>query len=335
MDNVGSENGANVKPMGRIAFQFPHERKAPMEELLCYVQRVDVLGYETIFVPEAWSRDAFTTSGWIAANTRNVRVGTGIVNVFSRTPALIAQSIATLDEISGGRAVLGLGTSGGRVIENWHGMSFERGLQRTRETVEVVRLALAGERVDYDGQIFKLRGFRLGFQPPRTTVPIYIAAMGPKNNKLTGEIADGWMPIWLPFSGFATARAEVEARVDIAPCVMACVTDPPELAFDLIRPHVAYYVGGMGTFYRDAVARFGFAEVAERIHEFWQSGKRKESVQAVTDDLISQLAFAGSASDCRRRLEEFRRNGVDTPVIVIPHGADPNVFMKTLEALAP
>src|SRR5215469_1608450 len=209
--------------MSRIGFQFPHERKASREELLTYVRHVDELGYDTIFVPEAWSRDAFTTLGWIAANTRHVRLGPGIVNVFSRTPTLIAQSIATLDEISDGRAVLGLGTSGARVVENWHGIKFESGLRRTRETIEIVRLALSGERVDYEGQIFKLRDFHLGFKPKRNRLPIYVASMGPKNNKLTGEIADGWMPIWLPFNGFATARAEVNATLDVAPCVVACV----------------------------------------------------------------------------------------------------------------
>src|SRR5262249_23929712 len=143
---------------------------------------------------------------------------------------------------------------------------FEHGLQRTRESVEIIRCALRGDRVDFDGQIFKLRDFRLGFRPPRDRVPIYLASMGPKNNRLTGEIADGWMPIWVPFHGFRTARGEVGGTVDAAPCVMACVTDPPELAFDLIRPHVAYYVGGMGTFYRDTVARFGFSEIATRVH---------------------------------------------------------------------
>src|SRR5207247_10562617 len=141
---------------------FPHERNASREELLSYVKLVDELGYDTIFVPEAWGRDAFTTLGWIAAHTKRVRIGTGIVNVFSRTPALIAQSVATLDEISGGRAVLGLGTSGPGVIERWHGMRFEDGLRRTRETVEIVRMALSGERVNYAGQIFKLQDFRLG-----------------------------------------------------------------------------------------------------------------------------------------------------------------------------
>jgi alkanesulfonate monooxygenase SsuD/methylene tetrahydromethanopterin reductase-like flavin-dependent oxidoreductase (luciferase family) len=218
--------------MARIAFQFPHERDAPRAEVLSIVKAIDALGYETIFVPEAWGRDAFTTLGWIASETRHVRLGTGIVNVFSRTPALIAQSIATLDEISGGRAVLGLGTSGPIVIENWHGMVFERALQRTRETVEIVRLALAGARVDYAGQIFTLKGFRLGFRPVRDRIPVYLASMGPKNNALTGQIADGWTPIWLPLSGIAAGRSEVNAPVDAAPCVMACVSDSPEQAFD-------------------------------------------------------------------------------------------------------
>ncbi len=318
----------------RIGFQFPHERSAPRDEILSYIQLVDDLGYDTIFVPEAWGRDAFTTLGWIAANTKRARLGTGIVNVFSRTPALLAQSIATLDEISGGRAVLGLGTSGPVVIESWHGQKFERGLRRTRETVEIVRLALSGARVDYAGEIFHLRDFRLGFKPLRDRVPIYIASMGPKNNALTGEIADGWTPIWLPLSGIAQARNEVGRQVDIAPCVMACVTDPPERAFDLIRSHVAYYVGGMGTFYRDTVARFGFPEDAARIHQLWQSGQRKEAVQAVSNAFISEVAIAGSPDACRKRLEEYRQAGVDMPVIVIPHGAPPDVFRKTLETLA-
>jgi alkanesulfonate monooxygenase SsuD/methylene tetrahydromethanopterin reductase-like flavin-dependent oxidoreductase (luciferase family) len=142
------------------------------------------------------------------------------------------------------------------------------------------------------------------------------------------------MPIWVPFGAFATARAEVNPSIDTAPCVMACVTDPPELAFELIRPHIAYYVGGMGTFYRDVVARFGFADDALRIHELWQSGHRKEAVQAVSINLISQLAFAGSADECRKQLDAFRNAGADMPVIVIPHGASREIFTKTLQAFA-
>jgi F420-dependent oxidoreductase-like protein len=317
----------------RLAFQFPHERNAPREELLSYVRLADELGYDTIFVPEAWGRDAFTTLGWIAANTRKIRMGPGIVNIFSRTPSLIAQSIATLDEISAGRAVLGLGTSGPVVVRDWHGVSFEHGLQRMRETVEIVRLAVAGARLDYAGDIFKLKNFRLGFKPVRERIPLYIASMGPKNNALTFEIADGWTPIWLPLSAIAAMRP-ARPEVDVAPCVMTCVTDPPERAFDLIRPHVAYYIGGMGTFYRDALSRSGFPEEANRIHALWQSNQRKDAVTAVSNALIAELAIAGSAEDCRRRLEQYRQNGAAMPVIVVPHGAPADVFTRTLEALA-
>lgn len=318
----------------RLAFQFPHERSAPAAELLSYAQLVDELGYETIFVPEAWSREAFSTLGWLAANTSRVRLGPGVANVFSRTPALLAQAIATLDDVSGGRAVLGLGTSGPGVIENWHGMKFEKALRRTREAVEIIRLALAGSKVDYDGEIFKVRNFRLGFKPPRERVPIYIGSLGPKNNAQTGQIADGWIPIWLPLEGISEARAELNAPIDIAPYVMTCVSNSPDEAYDLVRPHLAYYVGGMGTFYRNVMARFGFPEEAERIHLLWQSGKRKEAIGAVTNQMVDRVAIAGSADHCRRRIEEYRFAGVHMPVIVVPHGASREIFRKTLEALA-
>jgi F420-dependent oxidoreductase-like protein len=302
--------------------------------MLYYARLVDDLGYDTIFVPESWARETFSTLGWLAANTSRVKLGPGVANVFSRTPSLIAQAIATLDDISGGRAVLGLGTSGPGVIENWHGMKFERGLRRTREAVEIIRLALAGSRVEYEGEIFKLHNFRLGFKPPRQRIPIYIGSLGPKNNAQTGQIADGWIPIWLPLEGIGEARAELNAVLDVAPYVMTCVTDPPEQAYDLIRPHLAYYVGGMGTFYCNMMARFGFPEAANRIHELWQSGKRNEAVAAVSNEMIDCTAIAGTAEHCRKRIEQYRAAGIDMPVIVVPHGAAREVFQKTLEAVA-
>jgi F420-dependent oxidoreductase-like protein len=317
----------------RLAFQFPHERNAPRSELLSFVKLADDVGYDTIFVPEAWYRDAFTTLGWIAANTRRVRLGPGIVNVFSRTPALIAQSTATLDELSGGRAILGLGTSGPVVIEDWHGVKFESALQRTRETVEIVRQALSGAKVDYNGEIFKLRNFRLGFTAPRTQVPIYLASMGPKNNALTGEIADGWTPIWLPCEGIPAALKEIGKRLDVAPCVVACVTDSVEQGRDLVRPHLAYYVGGMGTFYRDAMARFGFSAEAAAIHSLWRSGHRREAVHAVTDRMVDSVAAVGPAEQCRNRISDYRQSGVDMPVLVMPHGASADIVRNTLESL--
>jgi len=318
----------------RLGFQFPHDRNVPREELLYYARLVDDLGYDAIFVPEAWSRETFSTLGWLAANTSRVKLGPGVANVFSRTPALLAQAIATLDEISAGRAVLGLGASGPIVIEKWHGLKFEHALRRTRETVEIVRLALSGSKVDYDGEIFKLRNFRLGFKPPRERIPIYIGSIGPKNNAQTGRIADGWIPIWLPLEGIREARLELNGPVDVAPYVMTCVTDPEDQAYDLVRPHLAYYVGGMGTFYRDVMSRFGFPDEAARIHSLWQSGKRKEAIASVSNEMVARVAIVGSAAQCRARLDEYRRLGVDMPVLVIPHGATRDIAAGTLEALA-
>ncbi len=317
----------------RIAFQFPHDRGTTGDELLSYAILADELGYDTVFVPESWNRDAFTTLGVIAARTKNVRLGPGIVNVFSRTPALIAQSIATLDEASGGRAVMGLGISGPAVIEGWHGVPFEGALRRTREVVEIIRLALGGGPVDYSGEIFRLKGFRLGFRPIRKDVPIFIASIGPKNNRLTGEIADGWLPIWLPLVGFASALEEVGGVKEVAPTIMACVGEDKPALRDMVRPHLAYYVGGMGTFYKNVVARFGFRNEAEKVHALWQSGKRREAVSAVSDAMIDQLAALGSRDECRRRLDEFRAAGATLPVVAVPHGASRVQIERTLGEL--
>ena len=322
-----------MKETSRIALQLPHDRPAPLSEIIDFGVAADKLGYDTLLVPESWTWDAFTTLGAIAVRTRGIRLGPGIVNVFSRTPALIAQSIATLDELSGGRAVLGLGISGPVVIENWHGIRFEHALERTRETVEIVRMALRGEQVRYSGRIFKLKQFRLGFKPTRDKVPIFIASIGPKNNRLAGEIGDGWHPIWLPRQKFEEALAEVGPVAEVAPTIMTCVGNDREALFNMVRPQVAYYVGGMGTFYRNVVARFGFEEEASRIHDLWQGGQRKQAVATVSDGMVDQLAAVGTADECRERIDEYRRGGATLPVIAVPHLASRSRVLETLEAL--
>ena len=318
----------------RIALQLPHDRPASLAEIVDFGVIADKLGYDTLLVPESWTWDAFTTLGAIAVRTERIRLGPGIVNVFSRTPALIAQSIATLDEVSGGRAILGLGMSGPVVIENWHGMRFEHAMQRTRETVDIVRMALRGEPVNYSGRIFNLKKFRLGFKPVRARVPIFIASIGPKNNRLAGEIGDGWHPIWLPRQKFEEALEEVGPVAEVAPTIMAAVGSDRAALRNMVRPQVAYYVGAMGTFYRNVVARFGFQEESTRIHTLWQGGQRTEALAAVSDGMVDQLAAVGTADECRERIEEYRRAGATLPVIAVPHAAGRNLVVETIEALA-
>ena len=166
-------------------------------DMIAVAQRADALGYHSLWTGESWGRDLFTVLTMLACNTQTVKLGTGIATVFSRTPAIIAQSIASLDSISEGRAILGLGTSGRIVIENWHGLPYKKPLARTREYIEIIRQALAGEQVNHQGELFQLSRFRMTARPVQQKVPIYLASLGPKNLELTGQIADGWLPAWI------------------------------------------------------------------------------------------------------------------------------------------
>ncbi|HZY31532.1 MAG TPA: LLM class flavin-dependent oxidoreductase, partial [Candidatus Methylomirabilis sp.] len=221
------------------------------------VRLAEERGYEAVFVPESWGYDAITTLTELAVQTRTIKLGTGILPVWSRTPALLAMTAASLDDLSGGRFILGLGISGPVVIQDWHGVPFERPIQRTREAIAIIRLALAGDRVTHDGEIFRVQRFRLEFDPPRPRIPIYIASIGPKNLQLTGEVADGWLPIYCSPESLALMRQEVvagaqaagrdPAAVEVAPYILACLSEDPEVGRRLARSHLAYYIGGMGT----------------------------------------------------------------------------------------
>lgn len=298
-------------------------------------------GFDSVWIPEAWGRDTFTLLALLAVRTTTIKLATGIVNVFSRTPAITAQSIASLDDISGGRAILGLGASGPRVIEQWHGLRFENVLRRTREYVDVVRLILSGARVDYEGQIFKLRGFSLGFQPPRKAIPIYLAAIGPANTRLAGEVADGWLPIfvspsilraaepWLTEGAVSGHRSRSDVTVaSYVPTLLGGAD-----ACERLRGHIAFYVGGMGSYYFRLMIRSGWREEAETIRRLWTSGSRSQAAAAVSDDMIRQLAITGSPEAGRQRLSELRALGVELPVLTIPEGSPPEAIRATLEAL--
>jgi F420-dependent oxidoreductase-like protein len=321
-----------------VAFSLQHMSEFGQVEALAL--QAEKFGFESIWVPEAWGRDAFTALAVLASRTTTIKLGTGIVNVFSRTPAIVAQSIASLDDISGGRAILGLGASGPRVIEQWHGLKFEHVLQRTREFVEVVRLIVSGSPVNYEGQVYKLREFTLGFKPPRPAIPIYLAAIGPANVRLAGELADGWLPIfasrtllesgaaWLTEGAERTGRSRSE--VDVASFIPTLVGPR---APQLLRRHIAFYVAAMGSFYHRLMVRSGWAMQADQIRERWHAGGRREAAGLVSDEMLDALTITGDAATSRRRLEDFMRLGVDSPILAMPQGADAKSIHATLEAL--
>jgi F420-dependent oxidoreductase-like protein len=298
------------------------------------------LGYESLWIPEAWGRDAFTLLAAVAVRTTSIGLATGIVNIFSRTPAIVAQSIASLDDISHGRAILGLGASGERVIERWHGLEFENVLQRTREFVEVVRAVLSGNPVNYNGDIYTLRGFSLAFNPPRREIPIYLASIGPANVRLTGELADGWLPIFASAPLLESARAWLSegarraarpvGNITVASYIPAIVgRDGPFLA----RLHIAYYVGAMGSYYHRLMVRSGWRKQADEIRTLYGAGRRNEAAEQIDDEMLSALAITGDEKQAREGLRRFRALGIDLPILAVPQGASPEAIHATLRAL--
>lgn len=297
-------------------------------ELIECVRAADACGYDSFWIPEAWEREAFTILTELAVRTERIHLGTGIINVFSRSPALIAMSAATLDDISGGRFRLGLGTSGARVIEDFHGARFEKPVTRLKETILIVRALLSGERLDFHGECFELKRFKLGFKPLRSKIPIYVAALTPSGLRQVGEISDGWLPTHWPRAqlrdGIADVCAGAEAagrdanQIEIAPFVNVIVCDDVTSARDQARLPLAYYVGGMGDFYHASLTRLGFGEEADRVRELWQSGRRKLAMAAITDQMIDSIAICGSLKNCRGSLDEMYSNGATIPLIPIP-----------------
>ncbi len=306
------------------------------QDQLQVVKEAERLGYDSVWAAEAYGSDAATVLAWLAAGTSTIRLGSAIFQMPGRSAAMTAMTAATLDELSGGRVLLGIGSSGPQVAEGWHGQRFARQLQRTREYVAVVRTALARERVEYHGETIELplpdgpgKPLKLMISPVQERIPIYLAAIGPKNTALAGEIADGWIPTFFSpeyVSEFRKLLEEGAGRAgrsldgfDIAPTVNAYVSDDREQARNLMRPVLALYIGGMGSrqqnFYNNLVQRYGFEDAAQEIQDLYLDGKKEEAGAAIPDELIDMVSLCGPADVVRDRVEAFRAAGVGTLMI--------------------
>jgi F420-dependent oxidoreductase-like protein len=306
------------------------------QDQLQVVQEAERLGYDSVWAAEAYGSDAATVLGWLAAATSKVKLGSAIFQMPGRSAAMTAMTAATLDELSGGRVVLGLGTSGPQVAEGWHGQRFGHQLQRTRDYVAVVRMALARERVQYKGETLELplpdgpgKALKLMIGPVQPRIPIFLAAIGPKNTALAGEIADGWIPTFFSPENVGELRGLLEEGADragrtlegfeIAPMVNAYVSDDREAARNLMRPVLALYIGGMGSreqnFYNQLVMRYGFEAAAREIQDLYLEGKKDEAAAAIPDELIDMVSLCGPRDVVRDRLEAFREAGVGTLMV--------------------
>src|ERR671924_458335 len=303
------------------------------QDQLEIVREAERLDYDSVWTAEAYGSDAATILGWIAGQTSRIRIGSAIFQMPGRSPAMTAMTAATLDQLSDGRMILGIGSSGPQVAEGWHGQRFGRQIQRTREYVAVVRMALARQRVEYHGETIELplpdgpgKALKLTIAPVQERIPIYLAAIGPNNTRLAGEIADGWIPTLFSPEHVAEFRPLLEegfARAgngkgfddfEIAPTVNVFVTEDLAAARDAMRPYVALYVGGMGSreknFYNALVQRYGFEDAAREVQDLYLEGKRNEAMAALPDELIDTVSLCGPPDVVRDRLAVFREAGV-------------------------
>jgi F420-dependent oxidoreductase-like protein len=306
------------------------------EQQLEIVQEAERLGYDSVWTSEAYGSDAATILGWLAAGTQRIGLGSAIFQMPARTPAMTAMTAATLDQLSEGRMRLGIGSSGPQVAEGWHGQSFAKQLQRTREYVAVVRMALARERVEFSGETLQLplpdgpgKALKLTIAPVQESIPVYLAAIGPKNVALAGEIADGWLPFLFAPEHVAEFRPRLEEGAqragrslegfDIAPSVMVQVSQDREAARDAMRPILALYVGGMGSrernFYNQLVQRYGFEDAAREVQDLYLEGKRDEAAAALPAELIDTVTLCGPPEVVRERLAVYRDAGVGTLMV--------------------
>ena len=305
------------------------------DEQLKLVREAESLGFDSIWSAEAYGSDAATVLAWIAGQTEKIKLGSAIFQMPGRTPAMTAMTAATIDQISNGRMLLGIGSSGPQVAEGWHGQPFAKQLQRTREYVEILRKALARERLEYDGDSYVLpipggpgKALKLMIAPVQERIPIYIAAIGPKNTALTGEIADGWIPTFFSPEYMHESKKLLEEGAakreggklpddfDIAPMVSIAIDDDVDRARDAVRPLLALYVGGMGSrdknFYNQLVSRYGFEDAAKEVQDLYLSGKKDEAAAALPAELIDQTTLVGSADHIKERLAVYADAGVGT-----------------------
>lgn len=299
-------------------------------EAIEYVVEAERLGVDAVWVPEFWGFDALTPLGALAMKTERIRLGTGIIQLGSRTPAGLAMAALSLQALSNGRFVLGIGTSGPQVIEGWHGVRFDKPVQRTRETIEIVRLAMSGERVAYDGEVYQLpladsQGRALRAAAPPAAVPIYVAALGPKNLALTGELADGWIGnsffcesadvFFDPIRASAESAGRNLADIDLTVGVGVEITDDVEGAGRRHADGFAFTFGAMGSgkdnFYNNAFARQGWGESVAEAQRRWLDGDRAGAAACIPIEIGLSMNLVGPPEEIARRLREYRDCGVN------------------------
>lgn len=326
-----------------IGVSLPDNHVESATELVDCASHIETLGYDSVWLGEHWAWNATAILAQLAAETERITFGPAIANVFSRTPALLAMTAGTLAELSDGRFRLGLGPSTQNIIENWHGLSYDRPLARTADAIRVIDRALSGEPVDVDGAVFDLSGFTLG-ATYRGSVPTYVAALGPENRRLTGRFADGWLPHMIPFDALAesftvVADGAVDAGRDpdeiaVAPFVPISVDEDESVARDRLSEHIAYYLG-TNEVYKSAPSHYGYESGVDAVRRAWQDGDREAANAAVPDEMIDAMGVVATPETARERVEQLASLEIDQAILKFPDTVTADAVERTIRAVAP
>lgn len=328
--------------IGLVAFWKNYDRK----QMLRAAQIADECGYDSFWLPEAWGYEIFSLLTEMAVHTKHIKLGTGIVNCFSRSPGLLAMSAATLDEISEGRAILGMGTSGKRVIEGFHAREFKKPLTQLRDVIRVVRTLLAGGKLtEADAKLNEYRPFDLAMKPVRSTIPIYVAALKEKSITSIGEMADGWIPTFWPYAKLdvglewiangAKKAGRDPSEITCAPFTTA-IPMGDEMGKKQAKQIIAFYIGGMGDYYKELLSGFGYTEECKKIADLYaDKATRSQAADAVTEEMIEALSVTGDPAHCVQELKRRREYGIGLPILNLPTGVPPEMVEMFIRGMAP
>ena len=287
-----------------------------VEEVLHCSKSVSDSKIDSIWIPETWGMENFSTMSAVASNTDSQKIGSSIINIYSRSPSTIAMGAATVDILSNGRLILGLGTSSMPIVEDFHGDKFSNPVQRMKEYVEIIRLALSKKQINYSGKVFQLNNFTLLIEPKRKSIPIYLAAINEKMVNLTWEIADGVIFYLRPLEELKKTITKMQSkkRIDVACQIITCVSEDSENAILRAKKTLAFYVS-VGDIYREFLSKNGFQNETKNIFEEFKNSGFKSNHELVTDKMLNSLCIAGNPNESKKQLQKFRDSGIDLPII--------------------
>ena len=287
-----------------------------VEEVLQCTQIISDTKIDSIWIPETWGMENFSMLGAVANKTKTQKIGSSIINIYSRSPSTISMGAATTDTLSNGRLILGLGTSSVPIVEDFHGEKFENPVQRMREYVEIIRLSLTKKQINYLGKIFDLKNFTLLIEPQRQSIPIYLAAINQKMVNLCWEIADGVIFYLRPIDEMKKTISKMQSQrnIDVACQIITCISNDSEEAIQRAKKTVAFYVS-VGKIYREFLAKNGFKNEIDNIFEEFKKSGFKSNHEYVTDSMLNSLCISGSPEEAKIQLEKFRNTGINLPII--------------------